>query len=320
LRRHGYHSQQQISFLSLHSFSFLPCNFFPEFFLKRLPNNPNTYFQSFIMYISNSLALFALAASSQAISFPSVSKLFRRDACPAVWTQISSDLTAYFLTGAECNDNARAAIRAVFHDCFPGQGCDGSLSLPEELARLTNQPMAATVTHLKSMAEQYNVTVADMIAFAGCKLSNRHASQLLLIIYEAHGVVTCPQGPVVTTYIGREDSGVAAPDGQLPPANVTGDDALQHFSAKGFTAQDLAALIGAHTASRQFITDPTEVGVSQDTTPGIWDIVYFVQTLLKQAPLSFPSDISLSQQESVGPYMKQFSTDKASWDAAFTAA
>jgi len=260
------------------------------------------------MYISNPVALFALASTASAISFPSFPSLslLRRSngtACPAVWTQISQDLTNLFLTDAQCNNDARAAIRAVFHDCFPGEGCDGSLALPEELARTQNQPMAATVTKLKSLADQYDVGVADMIAFAG-----------------SHAVVTCPQGPIVTTYIGREDTDVPAPDGQLPPANVTGDDALQHFSAKGFTAQDLAALIGAHTASRQFNTDPTQVGASQDTTPGIWDIVYFVQTLLKQAPFSFQSDISLSQQESVGPWMQKFSTDKAGWDAAFSAA
>jgi hypothetical protein len=132
--------------------------------------------------------------------------------------------------------------------------------------------------------------------------------------------VTCPSGPLVTTYIGRVDTDVPAPDGQLPQANVTGDDALSHFSAKGFTAQDLAALIGAHTASRQFNTDLSDVGASQDTTPGIWDIIYYVQTLLQSAPFSFQSDISLSQQTSVGPYMQQFSKDKASWDAAFTSA
>jgi hypothetical protein len=95
---------------------------------------------------------------------------------------------------------------------------------------------------------------------------------------------------------------------------------LQHFVAKGFTAQDLGALIGAHTASRQFNTDPADIGAPQDTTPGIWDIIYFVQTLLRQAPFSFQSDINLSQQESVGPYMQKFSTDKASWDAAFSSA
>jgi manganese peroxidase len=82
----------------------------------------------------------------------------------------------------------------------------------------------------------------------------------------------------VTTYVGRTDATQPAPDGQIPAANVSGDDALQHFQAKGFSAQDLAALIGAHTTSRQFNTDPTRVGAPEDSTPGIWDILYYMQS------------------------------------------
>jgi hypothetical protein len=38
-----------------------------------------------------------------------------RGQCPPVWSQISKDLTAMFVSGGQCNDDARAAIRAVFH-------------------------------------------------------------------------------------------------------------------------------------------------------------------------------------------------------------
>jgi manganese peroxidase len=124
----------------------------------------------------------------------------------------------------------------------------------------------------------------------------------------------------VPVFIGRKDAVAVCPTGQLPPANVSGDDALSHFQARGFTAQDLAALIGAHTASRQFVTDPAHVGSSQDSTPSIWDIKYFVETLLGTAPFSFQSDINISKQTSTAPFFKQFSTDKAAWDTAFTAA
>jgi hypothetical protein len=37
--------------------------------------------------------------------------------CPSVWSSISSDLTQKFLSGGQCNPDARAAIRAIFHDC-----------------------------------------------------------------------------------------------------------------------------------------------------------------------------------------------------------
>ena len=37
--------------------------------------------------------------------------------CPAVWSSISTQLNQMFLTNGQCNDDARAAIRAMFHDC-----------------------------------------------------------------------------------------------------------------------------------------------------------------------------------------------------------
>lgn len=72
------------------------------------------------------------------------------------------------------------------------------------------------------------------------------------------------------TYIGRKDATAPAPAGQLPAANVSAAEAKFHFAAAGFSSQDLAALIGSHSASRQFNTDLTKVGATQDLTPGIW--------------------------------------------------
>jgi L-ascorbate peroxidase len=37
--------------------------------------------------------------------------------CPVVWTSISKQLTKKFLSGGQCNPDARAAIRLIFHDC-----------------------------------------------------------------------------------------------------------------------------------------------------------------------------------------------------------
>lgn len=86
----------------------------------------------------------------------------------------------------------------------------------------------------------------------------------------AHAVISCPGGPTTKTYIGRTDATVPAPAGQLPAPNVSAADALSHFQAAGFTATDLAALIGAHTASKQFVVDPAKAGAAQDLTPGVW--------------------------------------------------
>ncbi|QDS75494.1 hypothetical protein FKW77_004717 [Venturia effusa] len=268
-------------------------------------------------------ALLAVATTSvQAINFPSLSlratdttdgnatanaattKAPRQDGkCPAVWTTISRELSKMFVSGGGCTDDARASIRAVFHDCFPEGGCDGSLANPVELARRDNVPMTATINKLAAMAKQYKVGTADMLMFAG-----------------SHAVISCPGGPSTKTYVGRTDATGPAPEGQLPQADVGGDAALSRFEGKGFSAQDLAALIGSHTVARQFNTDASKVGASQDSTPGIWDILYYMQTLLKTAPFTFQSDINLSKQNKVGPWMKRFSIDKRSWDRSFSAA
>jgi len=201
----------------------------------------------------------------------------------------------------QCTDAARASIRGVFHDCFPDGGCDGSLMLFDaEVARANNVPMTATMQTLRAMATKYNVTGADLLMFAG-----------------SHAVATCPGGPVTQTLIGRKDATGPCPDNQLPPANAPGDGVTARFAAKGFSAKDVAALIGAHTVSRQFVTNPNAVGAAQDSTPGKWDITFFVETIKNTAPFRFISDINLANQNEVGPWMTRFSADKAAWDAAF---
>ena len=76
-------------------------------------------------------ALLLFATSASALSFPDVSGILplltkrsaeltarqKAAACPAIWTQVSKDLTAKFLSGGQCNQDARAAIRLIFHDC-----------------------------------------------------------------------------------------------------------------------------------------------------------------------------------------------------------
>jgi hypothetical protein len=44
-----------------------------------------------------------------------IAKRAAGDACPPVWLDVSKNLTGEFMTNGNCNDNARAAIRAAFH-------------------------------------------------------------------------------------------------------------------------------------------------------------------------------------------------------------
>jgi hypothetical protein len=124
----------------------------------------------------------------------------------------------------------------------------------------------------------------------------------------------------VQTFVGRTDATQAAAPGQLPTANDSGDSSLAHFQARGFSASDLAALIGAHSTARQFTTDPSKAGAPLDTTPSEWDVDFYSQTLEKKAPFSLNSDLSLANQTTVGPIFKQFAASKPAWDAAFAPA
>lgn len=77
------------------------------------------------------------------------------------------------------------------------------------------------------------------------------------------------------TFVGRKDAVQPSPENLLPSAFADGDSLVQLFQDKTISAHDLAALVGAHSTSRQFTTNLTCIGCSQDTTPGLWDVTFF---------------------------------------------
>jgi hypothetical protein len=112
---------------------------------------------------------------------------------------------------------------------------------------------------LQSIANQaliwsklFGVGVADIIQFGA-----------------AHAVVTCPLGPRTRVFVGRKDSKQAAPQGLMPSVTMSADDIISLFEDKTIQPHDLAALLGAHSTSQQFVTDKTKAGFGQDSTPGV---------------------------------------------------
>jgi hypothetical protein len=119
------------------------------------------------MLVVHILTFLLLSATAQVQVQHSVTS-----SCPIVWNSISTELTTVFLSNNTCNEDARAAIRAAFHDCFPTGGCDGSLFLANsELSRPENTFIGPVVWMLGSLAEIHQVGVADMIQFAAGKSS-----------------------------------------------------------------------------------------------------------------------------------------------------
>lgn len=160
----------------------------------------------------------------------------------------------------------------------------------EENARPENRGLQSISAKLQALAMN-RVGVADMISFAG-----------------AHATVSCPLGPTVKTMIGRQDNTNAGPSGTLPgDASMSADTIIGLFADKGFSAPDVAALIGAHSTAKQDFVDVSKAGQPQDRTPGIWDVDYYSSTQSK-APgvFVFQSDTAILADSRSGPAFKSF--------------
>lgn len=225
---------------------------------------------------------------------PVGSKKCKADTC-CVWSHISTELTAAFKgPSGRCNKWARAAIRLGFHDAGTwsqvlansGQdfgGADGSIALsPDEMKRGENNGLQDIVKKTQKWQNKFGVGMADLIQFAA-----------------QHAVVSCPLGPRIRTFVGRKDSKKNAPDGLLPGVNDSADKLIQLFQDKTISPHELVALLGAHTTSEQFFVDPKQKGAPQDGTPGVWDTLFYNQTLgtgpLPKKVFRFASDIVLSK-------------------------
>ncbi|ORY58903.1 heme peroxidase, partial [Pseudomassariella vexata] len=221
----------------------------------------------------------------------------RQTSCPSVWTDVAADMKTSFIVDGACTDDARAAIRLSFHDCFPAGSCDGSIILADECStRGENSQMTGICTTLGEMATQYNVSTADIIQLG-----------------TALGIASC-MGPAISFKVGRTDSSTASPTGQMPGANDNATSITAAFVAKGFTATELVALIGAHTAAKD-LND-----VALDTTEAQWDNTFYSDTIDGSAPTTLNSDKFLSNSSGTSATWSKFASSASDWEAAFVPA
>jgi hypothetical protein len=176
---------------------------------------------------------------------------------------VSAELTKLFVQAdGQCNDNARAAVRFGFHDAGSWDkssaygGADGSLLMDfGEETRGENNGLQGIRQVLKGVQSKYKVGYADLVQYA-----------------HNHATISCPKGPRIRTFVGRKDATQAAPTGLLPDVHDKADNLIALFEAKGFSAHDLAALVGAHATAKQRFVDTTQAEKPLDTTPGVWDV------------------------------------------------
>ena len=215
----------------------------------------------------------------------------KKDTC-CVWKHMSDEMERLFRgRSGRCTKWARFAVRLGFHDSGAWQkdmsfgGADGSVAIfDEELKAPENKGLSEMIMKVRELYAKYHdqygfedVTHADIIQVAA-----------------SVAVVVCPLGPRMRTFVGRPDGDQANPTHLLPSPFDTADNLINIFENKTIAPHGLTALIGAHTTSQQMNTSPPEQkGFPQDSTPGVWDVLFYKQTLRKQVPrkiFRFPSD------------------------------
>ncbi|KAF3356773.1 hypothetical protein VdG1_06196 [Verticillium dahliae VDG1] len=216
-----------------------------------------------------------------------------------------------------CNNLARASIRLGFHDAATwskdtgGTGADGSIVLTAECARVPeNNGLAEVCAQMKTWHDKYKgygVSMVDLIQFAANVAT-----------------VSCPLGPRIKTYIGRKDNAVEPPRNLLPSPFHSADRLLQLFADKTFTADGLIALMGAHSTSQQRFVNRTRPGDPQDSTPGVWDVKYYGETIDANAPqcvFKFQSDVNLANDARTRAAWESFipESSQGAWNHAYAA-
>ncbi|KAL2072618.1 hypothetical protein VTL71DRAFT_11961 [Oculimacula yallundae] len=232
----------------------------------------------------------------------------------SVATKYTEKLSRSLHTYSSITTRSSPQVEAAFHDCgtwdnTQGEtgGCDGSLILANEAYTLPeNNGLQSISTTLLNVQQKYNtaavpVSVADIIQVAA-----------------SVATLTCPGGPKVATYVGRKDSSNLAPGGRLPDVHASGESLYNLFLAKGFKASELAALLGAHSTSKALGQPNIPSGTPQDSTPGLWDVAYYGQTLKPVAGMTpFQSDINLAAHPVVGKEFKGLVGSQGKWTSAY---
>ncbi|KAK6077933.1 ligninase h2 precursor [Seiridium cupressi] len=232
-----------------------------------------------------------------------------QDTC-CVWQYIANDMAHLFRgSSGRCTKWARKAIRLGFHDAggwskqtaaqgLPG-GADGSICLNDELSLPENNGLQDMGQKMKDWYAKYNtqqgfksVTMSDLIQMGATVAT-----------------VVCPLGPRVRSFVGRKDSSVQNPR-LLPSPFQSADDIIQLFDDKTIRPHGLVALLGSHTTSQQFFVNTSRAGDPQDSTPGVWDVLYYGQTQGTAATpkrvFMFPSDVAISKHPKTQQEWQEF--------------
>ncbi|KAL0954618.1 hypothetical protein HGRIS_003576 [Hohenbuehelia grisea] len=192
-------------------------------------------------------------------------------ACCALFP-IIDDIQENLFDGGECGEEVHESLRLTFHDAIGfsktagGGGADGSIITFDdvETAFHANGGIDEIVNVQKPFIARHNITAGDFIQLAG-----------------AVGVSNCLGAPRLPFFLGRPTATAASPPGLVPEPFDSVDTILARFDDAGFSPVEVVWLLISHTIAAADLVDPTIPGTPFDSTPGVFDTQFFVETQLK---------------------------------------
>ncbi|KAJ8760838.1 hypothetical protein K2173_021876 [Erythroxylum novogranatense] len=243
---------------------------------------------------------------------------------------------------------AAGTLRLFFHDCIV-EGCDGSILISStafskaerdhELNAGLPGDAFEVITRAKSALEiecPGVVSCSDIIAVA------------------TRNLVTIVGGPFYQVRLGRKDgltSNISRVDGNLPNPKMPMSEIISFFTSRGFTVEDMVALLGSHTIgfshckefsdrlfnfSKSSETDPAyhpeyaaglkklcanytknpDMSAYNDVmTPGKFDNMYY-QNLKKGLGL-LATDSALVRDKRTGPFVDLYAANETAFFQAY---
>ncbi len=224
-----------------------------------------------------------------------------------IWKHIADEMAASFKSPlGQCNQLAHQAIRLGFQDAGTwsktsgGGGADGSILLAtDERNRPDNLGLEAIAPKMQAWHDQWR----------------QHGAGMADLIQMAANVAaaSCPLGPRVRSFVGRNDSSVPAPEGRLPHVTDGAEALVALFEDKTISLGELIALLGAHAVSAQRVVARDHFGPPQDVNPGVWDVSWYNKTVGDNPPpwmLILQSDLALAAHQGAQEVWAAFAKGK----------
>ncbi|XP_043719151.1 peroxidase 41-like [Telopea speciosissima] len=178
-------------------------------------------------------------SSTSLLSEGKLTENYYQTTCPQLEKTVQEIVTNKQITSPT---TAAAILRLLFHDCMV-EGCDASIlisSNPSNKAERDND-------HNLSLAgDGFDVVVRAKTALELACPGIVSCSDILVLA--TRNLVNMVGGPYYKVRLGRKDGLISkASNVDILNSTATVDEQIKYFAARGFTVQEMVALVGAHT-------------------------------------------------------------------------